>query len=89
MSPPDPGAVERPAVASECNECNEALDWVRGSLTAARRLALVAENALANGDLCRARVALRDLTGGLPAAVITAEGSTPSPASRPYVRIHD
>ena len=48
------GAVERPAAMSECNECNEAL-------TAARRLALVAENAVANGDLRRAQAALRNL----------------------------
>jgi hypothetical protein len=44
----------------ECNECNEALDAARAGLTAARRLALVAENALLNGDLRRAQAALQD-----------------------------
>jgi len=54
-------ALERPAVTFDCNECNEELRVARVALTAVRRLALVAENALANGDLRRARAALRDL----------------------------
>ena len=54
------GALERPAATFECNECNEALEAARGA-TAAHRLALVAENALINGDLRRARAILRDL----------------------------
>jgi hypothetical protein len=44
-----------------CNECNERLDAARAAITAARRLALVAQNALTNGDVQRARVALRDI----------------------------
>jgi hypothetical protein len=48
-------------VAPGCNECNEALKVAVGTIQAARRLALVAENALSNGDLQRARSAL----GGL------------------------
>jgi hypothetical protein len=48
-------------VTFECNECNEALDAAQSAIAAARRLALVAENALANGDLERAQVALRHL----------------------------
>ena len=55
------GALGRPAATSECNECNEALEAARGALTAARRLALVAQNALSNGDLGHARAVLRDL----------------------------
>jgi hypothetical protein len=46
---------------SECNEGNEPQESTRGALTTARRFALVAENALANGDLRRARAALRNL----------------------------
>ncbi len=45
----------------QCNECNEALDAAKRALEAARRLVLVADNALANGDPRRARSALRDL----------------------------
>ena len=48
-------------MTSECNECNEALNAARAAITAARRLALVAENALVNGDLRRARAALQNL----------------------------
>jgi hypothetical protein len=48
-------------VTAECNECNEALDAARQAVAAARRLAMVADNAIANGDLRRARAALRDL----------------------------
>jgi len=54
-------ALERPAVTFDCNDCNETLDVARATLTAARRLALVAENALVNGDLRRARTAVRNL----------------------------
>ena len=54
-------ARERSEVTSECNECNEALNAARAAITAARRLALVAENALVNGDLRRARAALQNL----------------------------
>ena len=73
-SPTDGAALERPPVAFGCNECNEALDAVRAALLAARRLALVAENALVNGDLRRAQTALRNLhhattSGATPAAV--------------------
>jgi hypothetical protein len=50
-----------PEVTAECNECNEALETARTAVKKARRLAIVAENALLNGDLQRARSALRDL----------------------------
>jgi hypothetical protein len=50
-----------PAATAECNECNEALATARDAVATARRLAIVAENALLNGDLQRARSALRDL----------------------------
>jgi hypothetical protein len=50
-----------PAATSECNECNEALDAARDAIATPRRLALVADNAIVNGDLQRARSALRDL----------------------------
>ena len=52
-----------PAAAAECNECNEPLDGVRNALTLARRLAVVAENAIVNGDVHRARAALRQIHG--------------------------
>ena len=61
VAPTEGAALKRPAVAFDCNECNEALDAARATLTAARRLALVAENALVNGDLRRARTAVRNL----------------------------
>jgi hypothetical protein len=48
-------------VTRDCNGCNESLDEARNALAAALRLALVAENALVNGDLQRARAALRNL----------------------------
>jgi len=48
VGPRETGALERLAVTSECNE---ALDAARAALTTARRLALVAESALVNGDL--------------------------------------
>jgi len=50
-----------PAATSGCSECNEALDTARDAMAVARLLAIVAENALLNGDLQRARSALRDL----------------------------
>lgn len=53
-------ALERPAAIPGCNECNEALDAARSVITAARRLALVAQNALINGDVRRAWSALRE-----------------------------
>jgi hypothetical protein len=54
------GAGERLAVASDCHGCNEALDAAREAVAVARRLAMVADNAILNGDLQRARAALRD-----------------------------
>jgi len=55
------GAAERPEVTLDCHECNEALQTARDAMAMTRRLALVAENALLNGDLQRARLALVDL----------------------------
>ena len=57
-------APERLGVTFGCNECNEALDAAREALRTARRVVLVAENALTNGDLFRARAALADLQDG-------------------------
>ena len=50
-------------MAADCNECNEALDAAREALAVARRLATVADNAILNGDLHRARAALQNLQG--------------------------
>ena len=55
------GALERPAATFECNECNELLEGAREALLVARRLAIVADSAILNGDLGRARAALGDL----------------------------
>ena len=55
------GAAERPEVTLDCNECKEALQTARDVMAMTRRLALAAENALLNGDLQRARLALVDL----------------------------
>jgi hypothetical protein len=55
------GDRKRPLATSGCNECNEALDAARTAIAVARRLALVAKNALINGDAQRAHAALRDL----------------------------
>jgi hypothetical protein len=72
VAPTEGSALERPAVALGCNECDEALYATRAALAAARRLAFVAQNALANGDLRRVGTAPRDLqdaaTSGAPDA---------------------
>ena len=52
---------ERTEAVGNCNECNEALEAARKALTVARRLGMIADNAIANGDVIRARAALRDL----------------------------
>jgi len=52
-----------------CNECNETLEAVRATVTNAKRLAIVAENALANGDVARARAALAALNELLTGSV--------------------
>jgi hypothetical protein len=65
VAPTDPPAVARPEATSGCNECNESLEAARRALTTARRLALVAENALAGGDQRRAEAALRGLLDDL------------------------
>ena len=70
-------------MAAECNECNEALEAVRSVLTSARRLALVAENALINGDFPRARAVLHDLHDAVAASRSSTEGpASPAPSSR-------
>jgi hypothetical protein len=51
---PDGAALERPAAMPDCNGCNKALDAALSAITAARHLALVAQNALINGDVRRA-----------------------------------
>jgi len=65
VAPTEATARARPDETFGCNECNEALNAVRAALTAARRLALIADNALVNGDLVRARSALHDLNDAL------------------------
>jgi hypothetical protein len=57
----DGAALERPPVTADCNECNEALDATRAAMRAEWRLAVIAQNALLNGDVRRASTALRDL----------------------------
>jgi len=54
-------APGRPPATFDCNECNEVLQTARNVTAMTRRLALVAENALLNRDLQRARLALVDL----------------------------
>ena len=61
VAPTKADALERPAATFGCNECNEMLDAARATVRAVRRLAVVATNALANGDVTRARTALGDL----------------------------
>ena len=51
--------MERPEAMSRCNECNDALETEHTTLAMARRLALVAQNALLNGDLRRIGALLR------------------------------
>src|SRR5262249_11524671 len=70
----DRAALERPAAMPDCNECNEALDVARAAITVARRLALVALNALVNGDAHRAHAALQDLRDA------TSSSATPNAA---------
>ena len=60
-SPTKGSGAERSAATAGCNDCNEALDVLRAALTDSRRLALIAENALANGGLHRAREVIRRL----------------------------
>ena len=64
-------AGERLAATADCNDCNEALRMARDALAMARRLALVAENALLNGDLQRACTAIRDLSSAGDVGVVT------------------
>jgi hypothetical protein len=61
-------AGEWPAATAGCNECNEAVETARDALTVARRLAMVAYNAIANGDLTRARAALLQLHDAVASA---------------------
>ena len=53
--------VERPEATVRCNECNDALEMACDAVAMARRLALVAQNALLNGDLRRVGALLQDL----------------------------
>lgn len=78
--PTEGGATERPAVMFHCNKCNETLDAARGTVRDARRIAFVAENALANGDVTRARAALGELTEALTGfdLLAAAVGDTPA-----------
>jgi hypothetical protein len=61
LPPTESGAVERHAATRRCNECNEALEAALETIQAAGRLAMVATNALTNGDLHGARETMRDL----------------------------
>jgi len=69
VAPTERSAAERPPVTVHCNECNETLEAVRATVTNAKRLAIVAENALANGDVARARAALAALNELLTGSV--------------------
>lgn len=79
-APTEAGYRTRSAVALDRNHCNEALGAARTYVAAARRLAMVADNAIVNGDLKRARVALRDLRFALkavalrPCSLVVADG---------------
>lgn len=73
---------ERLAVTSECHECSEALDAAREAVTVARRLAMVADNAILNGDFQRARAALRDLHQAVAATDDTGGPDAPRTASQ-------
>jgi hypothetical protein len=57
----DDGATRRHPAASECNDCNEAAGALRQTLAVVRRLVLIADNAILEGDLRRARDALEEL----------------------------
>ena len=69
-------------MTSECHECSEALDAAREAVTVARRLAMVADNAILNGDFQRARAALRDLHEAVAATDDTDGHDAPSAASQ-------
>jgi hypothetical protein len=73
---------ERLAVTSECHECSEALAAAREAVTVARRLAMVADNAIVNGDFQRARAALRDLHEAVAATDYTAGHDAPIATSQ-------
>ena len=59
--PTEPPALLRPEAKSGCNECNEGLEFAQAAIRSARGLAMVAINAITNGDLQRARAVLVDL----------------------------
>jgi hypothetical protein len=80
-SPTEPGAVERRAATFECNECNEAADAARARIGNARRLAFAAKHALENGDISRAKAALREVTEELTRGV-DGDSSNSRPAER-------
>jgi len=65
-APTEHSGGERRVVAADCNECNEALDAARKVIQAALRLAMVADNAIVNGELQHARAALRPLHAQQP-----------------------
>jgi hypothetical protein len=65
VGPGESAAVERPVATLECNECNEAMDGAREVIRDARRLAMVAMNALLNGDPQCARKMLVQLQSAL------------------------
>jgi len=60
-APTEDRATERPIATFGCNECNEALETARTAIVSARGLAMVATNAITNGDLQRARAVLVEL----------------------------
>jgi hypothetical protein len=64
-------------VVADCNDCNEALNQARDVAVMARRLVLVARNALVSGDVHRALAVLRQLGDGLgePAAAVPGQRS--------------
>jgi hypothetical protein len=66
--------LERPAAMVDCNLCNEALEAARKVLMVARRLAMVVDSAIANGDLARAGTAMRELQDVLADGVTSRTG---------------
>jgi len=80
VSPREPGALERPAVTFQYNECNEASDSARDVIETARRLAMVAKGAVSSGDAHRARKTLDQLRSvlasyGIGGSVVVKDGS--------------
>jgi hypothetical protein len=80
-SPTEDSGLARTEVDSGCNECNEVLEAARGAARTVHRLAMVALNAVANGDVARARAALESLLGTAARNGRDAWSGAPSPGT--------